>query len=204
MLTIVALKVLLHEKVPQSKQKEIIQLFWWMLVLNDMMNLSANTKRTLQLMDSRIVEFMNLYKKVFGPISALHSQVGLRKVKFHAPKHASFYIRRYGSSNNFFGGNLESALKSTVKAPTKITSHRHDHLSKELAWRQHKRFVCRELRIYISSMMEECHNEANMSYRHRKRRMPAVDNESASASIVTDKPMGWVLHTPVFFPYTAR
>ena len=60
MLTLVALKVLLPNRVPLSKQKEIILLFWRMLILNDMMSLRENTKSTLQLMDERIVEFLAL------------------------------------------------------------------------------------------------------------------------------------------------
>ena len=86
------------------------------------MNLKENSEHTLQLLDECIGEFLALYKEVFGPIAEFTSKTGLWKVKFYAPKHASFYIHRYGSSENFFGGSLESALKSTVKAPTKITS----------------------------------------------------------------------------------
>ena len=47
MLILVTLKVLLPNRLPLSKQKEIILLFWRMLVLNDMMNLRENTKSTL-------------------------------------------------------------------------------------------------------------------------------------------------------------
>ena len=136
MLTIVALKGLLHEKVPEDAHKDIIRLFWWMLVLNEMMNEKENTSSMLLLLHERIKEFLILYKKVLGPISSAVSSTGLRKVKFHAPNHAIFYVKHYGSSENFFGGNLESALKSTVKAPTKQTSRRHDQLAKELACRQ--------------------------------------------------------------------
>jgi hypothetical protein len=158
MLTLVTLKPLLHNKLPVSKQHDIILLFWRMLVLNDMMNLSENTESTLELLESRIIEFLDLYKRVFGPISAQASRTGLRMVKFHAPKHASFYIRRYGSSGNFFGGSLESALKSTVKAPTKITSRCHDHLSKDLACQQHERFVCLASRSNLAELKEELHD----------------------------------------------
>jgi hypothetical protein len=50
MLSLVALKGLLHNKLPLRKQEEIILLFWRMLVLNDMMNLSDNTESTLELL----------------------------------------------------------------------------------------------------------------------------------------------------------
>jgi hypothetical protein len=55
-------------------------------------------------------------------VALANSKVGLKKIKFHAAKHCVFYIKQYGSSENTFGGSLESALKSTVKEPTKRTS----------------------------------------------------------------------------------
>ena len=191
MLSVVALKVLLHNKLPVNKQEDIILLFWRMLVLNDMMNLSENTESTLQLLESRIVQFLDLYNRVFGPISAQASRTGLHKVKFHAPKHASFYIHRYGSSDNFFGSSLESDIESTVKAPTKITSRRHDHLAKDLACRQHKRFVCLASRSNLAELKEALHDSNRL-----RTRMRFLDD---SHSVVTDKPPGWELHTPVFF-----
>jgi hypothetical protein len=71
-------------------------------------------------LETRIVEFLDRYNTVFGLISAQQaSKTGLRKVKFHVPKHASFYICRYSSSNNFFDGSLEiTLLKSTVAEGT--------------------------------------------------------------------------------------
>jgi hypothetical protein len=104
MLTIIALKGLLHEKVPHNLHDDIVRVFWWMLVLNEMMNRTETTTSDLELMHDRIVEFLALYKKVFGPTAAAYSITGLRKVKFHAPKHAAFYIKRYGSSDNFLEG----------------------------------------------------------------------------------------------------
>ena len=75
MLTIVALKVLLHNKVPLDKQKDIILLFWRRLVLNDMMNLRENTESTLQLMDERIVEFLVVYKKCLVQLPSFHPKL---------------------------------------------------------------------------------------------------------------------------------
>jgi hypothetical protein len=89
MLTVVALKGLLHEKVPASMHADIVRVFWWMLVLNEMMNLKETSTGTLILMHERIIEFLALYKTVFGPTAAAQSATGLRKVKFHAPKHAT-------------------------------------------------------------------------------------------------------------------
>jgi uncharacterized membrane protein len=67
-----------------------------------MMNLKETTESILKVMEDRILEFLVLYKKVLGPTSAAVLGTGLRKIKFHAPKHTSFYLHRYGSSDNFF------------------------------------------------------------------------------------------------------
>ena len=104
----------------------------------------SNTESFLQLINKCIVESLALYKDVFGPIAKVASQSGLCKVRLHMPKHTTFYLHCYGWSQNFFGGTLESALKSTEKAPTKITSHHQDHICKELANQQHKQFLCIE------------------------------------------------------------
>ena len=93
MLTIVSLKGLLHEFVPQDRHENLIHLLWWMLVLNEMMNQKETTTSMLDLLDERIQEFLILYKKVLGPTSSAVSSTGLCKVKFHAPKHAVLYIQ---------------------------------------------------------------------------------------------------------------
>jgi hypothetical protein len=193
----VALKGLLHEKVPECLHKDIVCVFWWMLVLNEMMNQKETTTSELDLMHKRIIQFLALYKKVFGPTASAQSATGLRKVKFHAPLHAAFYIKQFGSSDNFFGGTLESALKSTVKAPTKQTSRRHDHLSKELACRQQERFVVAASRIHNGNTMEDFRAHAQ-SERKLKRSRHCIDNDTTS-STNSEKPVGWKLHKPVFY-----
>ena len=200
MLTLVALKGLLHEHVDEGVHKDIVRVFWWMLVLNEMMNQKETTQTELGLMDGRIIEFLNLYKKVFGATAAAHSLTGLRKVKFHAPKHAAFYVRRYGSSDNFFGGNLESALKSTVKAPTKQTSRRHDHLAKELAFRQFERFVCTESKVHMNKSIESCGKQKQKRVCFGFDNDGVIDNDATSTTTnATEKPAGWLLHKPVFY-----
>jgi hypothetical protein len=104
MLTIIALKGLLHEKVPHNLHDDIVHVSWLMLVLNEMMNRTETITSYLELMHDRIVEFLALYKKVFGPTAAAYSITGLQKIKFHAPKHEAFYIKRYGSSDTFLEG----------------------------------------------------------------------------------------------------
>ena len=134
---------------------------------------------------------------MFSPIAKFSSKTSLRKVKFHAPKHATFYIHRYGSSDNFFGGNLESALKSTVKAPTKITSRCHDHIARGLASQQHERFICCVSCTETANWMDDSLNDkVNMDSTQWRSRMRIADD---SYSIATEKPMDWELRTLVFY-----
>jgi hypothetical protein len=126
-------------------------------------------------------------------VALVNSKVGLKKVKFHAPKHFVFYNKRYGSSENTFGGTLESALKSTVKQPTERTSRRHDHLCKELAARQHDRFCISQSRIENSSLIDNF--ALSISPDDNKRQRVECDDNNLMAAIL---PPGWTMHKSVF------
>jgi hypothetical protein len=126
-------------------------------------------------------------------VALANSKVGLKKIKFHAAKHCVFYIKRYGSSENTFGGSLESALKSTVKEPTKRTSRRHDHLCKELASRQHDRFCVSESMLHNK---ESWDNFVSFTTRARKRRLVNCNEDSSIADTIL--PPGWIMHRPMF------
>ena len=79
---------------------------------------------------------------VVGPFQECFSCCGLWIAKFHGLLHIVFYIQRFGSTLNFFGGFCESHLKTLIKAPTKNTSHWQDHLDLELMKWLHKKHVC--------------------------------------------------------------
>jgi hypothetical protein len=116
MLTLVALKGLLHDRVDESCHEDITSLLWMMLSLNEQMSSPLMSSSELELLDHCIKVFLQKNKDVFGSVALANSKVGLKKVKFHAAKHCVFYIKRYGSSESTFGGSLESALKSTEGA----------------------------------------------------------------------------------------
>ena len=188
MLTLVTLKGLLsNNDVSKKIQKQIVTVFWQMLSLNEQLASDCLSSTELKELDERLKVFLTNYKELFGHIALSMSSVGLRKVKFHAPKHFSFYIKRYGCSENFFGGSLESALKSTIKAPSKRTSRRHDHLCKELAMRQHDRFCISASKKHNGSW-EKFVNESTTSARKRKR-------DVCDATDLQDK---WTLFHPAF------
>jgi hypothetical protein len=105
-----------------------------------------------------------------------------------------FYIKWYGSSENTFGGSLESALKSTVKEPTKRTSRRHNHLCKELASRQHDRFCVSESNLHSKQSWD---NFVSFTTRSRKRRIDVGNAESSIADTILPPP-GWTMHRPIF------
>jgi hypothetical protein len=193
MLTLVALKGLLHERVDESWHDDIVSVLWMMLSLNEQMSSPCISSSELELLDNRIKVFLHKYKEVFGHVALANSKVGLKKIKFHAPKHCVFYIKRYGSSENTFGGTLESALKSTVKEPTKRTSRRHDHLCKELAARQHDRFCISQSRLENSTLMDDFVTRSSPN--RKRQRIPCGDTES---SLCTTLPPGWTMHKSVF------
>ena len=194
MLTLVALKGLLHERVHESWHDDIVSVFWMMLSLNEMMSLPCISSSELIVLDNRIKVFLGKYKEVFGNVALANSKVGLKKVKFHAAKHYSFYMRRYGSSENTFGGSLESALKSTVKEPTERTSRRHDHLCKELAARQHDRFCISQSRIANSQLLDDFENRTRNDRTRKDRKRQCIECEDQESMSTTVLPLGWTLH----------
>jgi hypothetical protein len=195
MLTLIALKGLLHERVDESWHDDIVSVLWMMLSLNEQMSSPRISSNELAVLDVRIKVFLRKYKAVFNLFALANSKVGLKKVKFHAPNHFAFYVKRYGSSENFFGGSLESALKSTVKAPTERTSRRHDYLCKELADRQHDRFCIDQSRYSNLELIEQFHSSTANNNKRQK-----VDcNETVSSDLDTILPNGWTMHKPVFF-----
>jgi hypothetical protein len=193
MLTLVALKGILNDKVDETWHDDIASLLWMMLSLNEQMSSKIISSTDLDLLDDRINVFLRKYKEVFGMVALANSKVGLKKIKFHAAKHCVFYIKRYGSSENTFGGSLESALKSTVKEPTKRTSRRHDHLCKELASRQHDRFCVSESMLHNK---ESWDNFVSFTTRARKRRLVDCNEDSSIADTIL--PPGWIMHRPMF------
>jgi hypothetical protein len=188
MLTLVTLKGILNNKVDETWHDNITSLLWMMLSLNEQMSskIISSTKFKLKVI-------LRKYKEVFGMVALANSKVGLKKIKFYAAKHCVFYIKRYGSSKNSFGGSLESPLKSTVKEPSKRTSHRHDHLCKELASQQHDHFCVSKSMLHNKELWDIFVSFATHA---RKRRL---DNGNEDSSIThTILLPGWIMHRPMF------
>ena len=74
-----------------------------------------------------------------------------------------FFIRRYGSSLNFFGGPLEHTLKPIVKEPTKRTSRRQEWLCLELAKRQEEAGVAEESLVIGKVILTNFQSSVNIT-----------------------------------------
>jgi hypothetical protein len=173
----------------------IIEVLWMMLSLNKMISLKAVTTSDLELLDCCIEIFLQKFKGLFEIFALANSKVGLKKVKFHVPKHATRYIKRYGSSKNYFGGTLESCLKQTVKWAPELTSRRQDFLLKEVAQRQQEQFSVKESKTKNAAVWQE--------FRTQKEQEPTqkrawLDHDDDSVSLFTDKPDEWKIDLPKF------
>jgi len=141
LITLVAMKGMLSSVDP-SIEHAFNSLLFMALCLEVALTQDSYTEVQLGELQSSIQKFLRIYRSVVGPFRECLSRSGLRIPKFHGLLHMVFYIRRYGSTKNFFGGFCESHLKSLVKAPTKNTSRRQDRLDLELMNRQHESHVC--------------------------------------------------------------
>jgi hypothetical protein len=93
MLTLVALKGILNDKVDETWHDSIASLLWMMLSLNEQMSSKIISSTKLDLLDDCIKAFLcKYYKEVFGMVALANSKVGLKNIKFHAAKHCVFYI----------------------------------------------------------------------------------------------------------------
>jgi hypothetical protein len=144
LISLIAMKgMLLHGGQQHASIEEgFCSLIFMALCLECALTQSSYTDSNLSDVNKAVKKFLCIYRAVIGPFRECFSRSGLRIPKFHGLLHSAFYIRRYGSPYNFFGGFCESHLKSLVKGPTKNTSRRQDRLDLDLMNRQHEDMVC--------------------------------------------------------------
>ena len=80
MLTLIALKGLLHERVDESWHDDIVSVLWMMLTLNEQMSLPSISSTELEVLDNHIKVFLHKYKEGFGHVALANSKVGLKKI----------------------------------------------------------------------------------------------------------------------------
>ena len=161
-------------------EKAFINTLFMALSIQQLLCLPEYTKDTLLKLDRQIRYFLTEFRRLVGPVRETDSKCGLRISKFHALLHFVWYIERFGSPINFFGGHAESLLKTILKANTKNTSRRQDVLDKDLMNRNHEDSVCAASRRYLEEI------DWLLSYKERN---TAFDDPTESRFHV---------HTPVF------
>jgi len=143
LITHIAMKgILSHGGLHPSLEAGFSSLIFMALCLECALTQGSYTESDLSRLDQALTKFLTIYRSIIGPFRECFSRSGLRIPKFHGLLHSVFYIRRYGSPYNFFGGFCESHLKSLIKEPTKNTSRRQDRLDLDLMNRQHENMVC--------------------------------------------------------------
>lgn len=141
LLTLVAMKGMLPDD--PSMERHFAHLIFMALAVEMLITQEEYTESFLQRLQCVLKKFLLIYRAVVGPMPEVFSRSGLRIAKFHGLVHACFYIRRYGTPYNFFGGFCESHLKSLVKQQTRTTSRRQSRLPLDIMNRLHEDFVCR-------------------------------------------------------------
>ena len=135
----------------EDKEKRIIHLLLLSLSMQEMLSQDSYDDTYLEMLKVRLHIYLKVFRKTVGPVRECFSKSGLRISKFHALLHFPFYILRYGSPYNFFGGFGESMMKVHLKEVAKNTSRRQDHLDKDVMHRHHEDHVCedalRELQV---------------------------------------------------------
>lgn len=122
-------------------ERKYVLLMWLSLSLEVWLTKDEYTEGELEELEEKINKYLKLFRDVVGPQREVMSKCGLRISKFHGLKHIPFYIRRFGSANNFFGGHLEAALKVVVKQQTARTSRQHHRFLLDLMNRYHEEKV---------------------------------------------------------------
>ena len=128
----------------EDKEKRIIHLLLLSLSMQEMLSQDSYDDTYLEMLKVRLQIYLKVFRKTVGPVRECFSKSGLRISKFHALLHFPFYILRYGSPYNFFGGFGESMMKVHLKEVAKNTSRRQDHLDKDVMHRHHEDHVCEE------------------------------------------------------------
>ena len=125
-----------------SEVERVISLLLWLSISLDCLLTREvyNAKQLLDL-DKKIKIYMFLYRSFVGPQREAVSECGLRIIKFHALSKYVMQIRKFGSSNNFFGGFLESSLKAIVKRPTKRTNKQQNRFVNDLMTRYYESLI---------------------------------------------------------------
>ena len=143
-------------------ERKFCTIIWLSLSLETLLSKEEFTEDELVELEMKITIFLKCYSAAVGYQAELQSRCGLRITKFHALKHIPFYVCRYGSTHNFFGGYLESALKPTVKNTTPRTSQQHHRFDADLMNHIYEQTVVEISEKVRNSQAVDCNFITNM------------------------------------------
>ena len=107
-------------------EKDFTELLWLGVSLYQSLQLDYISKQDgLFLLDTKVRYYIFKFCNVCGDQRRMVSRVGTKLTKLHAMIHLVSSIKKYGVPNNYFGGILESLLKTFVKQPSKRTRKMH-------------------------------------------------------------------------------
>ena len=102
-------------------EKDYSEVLWLGVSLYECFNRVSIPKNDLVLLDKKVRHYIRRFVDVCGEQRNIQSSVGTKLQKLHSLIHVTFDVQKYGSAGNFFGGHLESMLKTFVKKPSKRT-----------------------------------------------------------------------------------
>jgi hypothetical protein len=166
-----------------SEVERVISLLLWLSISLDCLLTSEvyNAKQLLDL-DKKIKIYMFLYRSFVGPQREAVSECGLRIIKFHALSKYVMQIKKFGSSNNFFGGFLESSLKAIVKRPTKRTNKQQNRFANDLMTRYYESLILAQSK----QTMREQHLLEKVANNQQENFAP-INTDSATVKYVIGK-----------------
>jgi hypothetical protein len=122
-------------------EKDFTTLLWLCISMNDILHSPIFSSECIEILETRIQRFLHVSRLMIGDQREFASKAGLRIAKFHGMLHYPQMIKKFGTPLNFWGGALESFLKTKLKGPSKrINRHahrvRHDILIRSQETRQ--------------------------------------------------------------------
>ena len=105
-------------------EKDFSEVLWMGVSLYELFN-QPIPKSDISLVDQKIRRYIERFVSVCGEQRRMQSVVGTKLQKLHSLIHLPLDVQKYASALNFYGGHLESLLKTFVKHPAKRTRGQH-------------------------------------------------------------------------------
>lgn len=105
-----------------SIERGFSELLWLGVSLYESFNcVSIDKHIEMNVLETKVRYYIHNFCEVCGEQRNFISEVGTKLTKLHSLVHLVLSIRKYGVPNNYFGGYLESMMKTFVKYPSQRT-----------------------------------------------------------------------------------